>query len=79
MPSDTVNSKDKMSLEELIQLRLIEGMYKTSQKYKMLDQLQVSKMLLDSCVDFIKQKSWLKNLTENQEKIVDINDKWNKN
>lgn len=60
MPADTVNSKDKMSVEELIQLRLIEGMSKNSQKYKMLVQLQLSKMLLTSCVDFIKQKELIK-------------------
>ena len=38
----------------LIQLRLIEGMYNTSNRYKIMEQLQIGNMSLNTCIDFIQ-------------------------
>lgn len=48
--------------EELIQQRLIEGMYNNSQRCKMLGQLQLSKMPLNSCVNFIQLHELIKKI-----------------
>ena len=40
--------------KDLIQLRLIEGMYNTSHRYKMMKQLQIGNMSLNTGIDFIQ-------------------------
>ena len=42
--------------EDLIQLRLIEGMYNASHRYKIMEQLQIRNMSLNTCIDFIQQQ-----------------------
>ena len=42
--------------EYLIQLRLIEGMYNASHLYKIMEQLQIGNMSLNTCIDFIQQE-----------------------
>ena len=39
--------------EDLIQLRLIEGMYKALHRYKIMELLQIGNMSLNTCIDFI--------------------------
>ena len=41
---------------DLIQLRLIEGMYNTSHWYKIMEWLQIRNMSLNTCLDFIQQQ-----------------------
>ena len=41
--------------EDLIQLRLIEIMYNTSHRYKIMEKLQIGNMSLNSCTDFLQQ------------------------
>ena len=42
--------------EELIQLRLIEGMYNASHRYKIMKQLQIRNISLNTWNDFIQQQ-----------------------
>ena len=42
--------------EDLIQLKLIEGMYNASNWYKIMEQLQIENMSLNNCIDFILQQ-----------------------
>lgn len=57
--------------EELIELRLIDCMHNISRRYKMLEQLQLSKLTLNSCVNFIQQELMKKfYLKENQDEIA---------
>lgn len=42
--------------EDLIQLRLIEGMCNASHRYKIMEQLQIGNMSLNTCIDFIQQQ-----------------------
>ena len=42
--------------EDLIQLRLIEGMYNASHRYKIIEQLQIGNVSLNTCIDFIQQQ-----------------------
>ena len=42
--------------EDLIQLWLIEGMYNRSHWYKMMEQLQIGNMSLNTWIDFIQQQ-----------------------
>ena len=49
--------QEKKTIEEnLIQLRLIEGMYNASPWYKIMEQLQIRNMSLNTCIDFIQQQ-----------------------
>ena len=42
--------------EDLIQLRLIESMCNASHRYKIMEQLQIGKISLNNCIDFIQQQ-----------------------
>ena len=42
--------------EDLIQLRLIEGMYNASHQYEIMEQLQIGNISLNTCIDFIQQQ-----------------------
>ena len=42
--------------EDLVQLRLIEGMYKASHRYKIMERQQIGNMSLNTCIDFIQQQ-----------------------
>ena len=42
--------------EDLIQLRLIEGMYNALYRYKIMEQLQIGNMSLNTCIDFTQQQ-----------------------
>ena len=48
--------------DDLIQLRLIEGMYNASHRYKIMKQLQIGNMSLNTCVDFIQQQELIQKL-----------------
>ena len=48
--------EEQMVEEDLIQLRLIESMYNASHRYKIMEQLQIGNMSLNSCIDFIQQQ-----------------------
>ena len=49
--------QEEQTIEEnLIELRLIEGMYNSSHRYKIMEQLQIGKMSLNTCSDFIQQQ-----------------------
>ena len=39
---------------DLIQLRLIKGMYNASNRYKIMEQLQIGNMYLNTCIEFIQ-------------------------
>lgn len=53
---EALRIKTKYLEEELIQLKLIDGMDNTSHNYRMLEQLQECKMSVNSCVYFIQQE-----------------------
>ena len=42
--------------EDLIQLRLIEDIYNVSHQYKIMEQLQIGNISLNTCIDFIQQQ-----------------------
>ena len=42
--------------EDLIQLRLIEGMYNASHRYKIMEKLQIGNMSLSTRIDLIQQQ-----------------------
>ena len=44
--------------EDLIQLRLIEGVYNASHQYKIMEQLQIGNISLNTCIDFLQQ-TWI--------------------
>ena len=46
--------------EDLIQLRLIEGMYNAPHRYKIMEQLQIGNISLNSSIDFIQQQELIK-------------------
>ena len=49
-----LGQEDQTIEKDLIQLRLIEGMYNTSHRYKMMKQLQIGNMSLNTGIDFIQ-------------------------
>ena len=53
---EKLGQEDQMVEENLIQLRLIESMYNTSYRYKIMKQLQIGNMSLNTCIDFIQQQ-----------------------
>ena len=60
MRVDTANLKkigqEQLIEEDFIQLRLIEGMYNASPRYKIMEQLQIGNMSLNTRIDFMQQK-----------------------
>ena len=49
--------QEKQMIEvDLIQLRLIEGVYNAPHLYKIMEQLQIGNMSLNTCIDFIQQQ-----------------------
>ena len=40
--------------EDLIQFKLFEGMYNASHQYKIMEQLQIGNMCLNTCIDFVQ-------------------------
>ena len=48
--------EEQTTEEGFIQLRLIEGMYNASHRYKIMEQLQIGNMSLNTCIDFIQQQ-----------------------
>ena len=46
-----LEQEGQMIEEDLIQLRLIEAMHNASHRYKILEQLQIGNMSLNSCID----------------------------
>ena len=53
---EKIGQKEQTIEEDLVQLRLIEGMYNASYQYKMMEQLQIGNMSLNTCIDFIQQQ-----------------------
>ena len=53
---ENLDKEEKTIEEELIQLKLIEGMYNASHRYKIMEQLQIGNMSLNTCIDFIQQQ-----------------------
>ena len=51
-----LGQEEQTIVEDLIQLRLIEGMYNASHWYKIMEQLQIGNMSLNTCIDFIQQQ-----------------------
>ena len=60
--------------EELLQLRLIEGLYE-AKKNKMLEQLQTQDMLLGACVEFVQQMVLIDqfNTTQEYTRVFQVN------
>ena len=50
---EKLGQADQTIEENLIQLRLIEGMYNASHRYKIMEQQQIRTMSLNTCIDFI--------------------------
>ena len=42
--------------KDLIHIRLIEGLYNASHRYKIMEQLQIGNTFLNTCIDFIRQQ-----------------------
>ena len=57
----SLKNLDKVTIEgDLIKLRLIEDIYNASHRYKIMEQLQIGNMTLNTCIDFIKQQELIK-------------------
>ena len=54
---------------DLIQLRLIEGVYSASHRYKIMKQLRIGSMSLNTCIDFIQQQELIQNYNHNKTNI----------
>ena len=52
--------------ENLIQLSLIEGLYNASHRYKIIEQLQIRNMSLNTCIDFIQQQELIQKYNHNK-------------
>ena len=61
-----------MSEEDLIQLRLIEGMYNASHWYKILEQLQIGNISLNTCIDFIQQQELVQEYKHKSTQLLNI-------
>ena len=53
---ETLGQEEKTVEEDLIQLRLIEGMNNALHRYKIMEQLQIGNMFWNTCIDFIQQQ-----------------------
>ena len=53
---EKLGQEEQMIEENLIQLKLIECLYNASNWYKMMEQLQIGNMSLNTCIDFIQQQ-----------------------
>ena len=51
-----LGQEEQTTEEDIIQLRLIEGMHNASRRYKIMEQLQIENMSLNTCIDFIQQQ-----------------------
>ena len=51
---------------DLIQIMLIEGIYNASHQYKIIEQLQIVNMFLDTCIDFIQQQELIQKYSHNK-------------
>ena len=49
-----IASLKNLDKKDLIQL--IEGMYNASHRYKIMEQIQIGNMTLNTCIDFIQQQ-----------------------
>ena len=52
--------------EDLVQLRLIGGMYNASHRYKIMEPLQIGNMSLNTCIDFIQQQELIQKYNHNK-------------
>ena len=59
--------------EDLIQLRLIEGMYNASQRYKIIKPPQIGNMSLKTCIDFIEQEELIQKYNHEKSKPSEKN------
>ena len=50
---EKLGQKEQTIEEDLIQLKLIEGMYNASHRYEIMEQLQIGNMSLNTCSDFL--------------------------
>ena len=53
---EKLGQEEQTTEVDLIQLRLIEGMYNASHLYKIMEQLQIGNMSLNTSIDFIQQQ-----------------------
>ena len=53
---EKLEREEQTTEENLIQLSLIEGMYNASQRYKIMEQLQIENRSLNDYIDFIQQQ-----------------------
>ena len=86
---EELGQEEQTIKEDLIQLRLIEGMYIALCRYKIMEQLQIGNMSLNTFIDFIQQQELIqkyncdksqprdveKKISKNV-RIVDVNMKW---
>ena len=63
---EKLGQQDQTIEEELIQLRLIEGMCNLSHRCKLLEQLQLGDMSLNACVEFIQQQELIEKFNQNE-------------
>ena len=52
--------------EKLIQSRLIDGMYNASHRHKIIEQLQIGNMSLNTCIDFIQQQELIQKYNDDK-------------
>ena len=58
--------------EDLIQLMLIEVMYNASHRYKIMEQLQIGNMSLNTCIDFIQQQELIQKYNHDKTQRTNI-------
>ena len=59
---EKLGQKEQMTDEDLIQLRLIEGMFNASHRYEIMEPLQIGNMSLSTCIDFIQQQELVREI-----------------
>ena len=52
---EKLGQEEQIIEEDLIRLRLIESMYNASHRYKIMEQLQIGNMSLNTSINFIQQ------------------------
>lgn len=65
---EKLGTGEQTTEEELIQLRLIEGMHNSAHRYKLMEQLQLTNMPLNMCIEFIQQQELIHTYNQNKNK-----------
>ena len=63
---EKLGTEEQTTEKELIQLRLIEGMQNSAHRYKLMEQLQLTNMPLNMCIEFLQQQELIHTYNRNK-------------